>query len=54
VSDTHRDDVKFDSTMVGISADIDYRFFDSFTAGVGFGYGRDSGGIGSNDQQATQ
>ncbi len=47
VSDTRRDDVKLDSTMVGMSAGVDYRFFDVFTAGIGFGYGRDSSDIGS-------
>ncbi|MCI8210507.1 hypothetical protein AUC61_13280 [Pseudomonas sp. S25] len=47
VSDTRRDDVKLDSTMVGMSAGVDYRFFDTFTAGIGFGYGRDSSDIGS-------
>ncbi|MFK7698670.1 autotransporter domain-containing protein [Pseudomonas caspiana] len=47
VSDARRDDVKLDSTMVGISAGVDYRFFDTFTAGIGFGYGRDSSDIGS-------
>ncbi|MBC8982357.1 autotransporter domain-containing protein [Pseudomonas lurida] len=47
VSDTRRDDVKLDSTMVGMSAGVDYRFFEAFTAGIGFGYGRDSSDIGS-------
>jgi len=52
VSDTHRDDVKFDSTMVGVSAGADYRFFDTFTAGIGFGYGSDSSDIGSRDSRS--
>jgi uncharacterized protein YhjY with autotransporter beta-barrel domain len=53
VGETRRDDVKFDSTMVGVSAGADYRFFDTFTAGIGFGYGSDSSDIGSQDGRST-
>ncbi|WP_346832084.1 autotransporter domain-containing protein [Pseudomonas abietaniphila] len=52
VSDAHRDDVKLDSTMVGISVGADYLFLDSFTAGIGFGYGRDSSDIGSQNSRS--
>lgn len=52
VSDSRRDDVKLDSTTVGVSAGADYRFFNSFTAGIGFGYGRDSSDIGSQDSRS--
>ncbi|MEL7719561.1 cadherin-like beta sandwich domain-containing protein [Citromicrobium bathyomarinum] len=37
-----------DSTMIGVSTGIDYRFSDSFVGGVGAGYGRDRTEIGAN------
>lgn len=37
-----------DSTMIGVSTGIDYRFSDSFVGGVGAGYGRDRTEIGVN------
>ncbi|PSJ57100.1 hypothetical protein C7I85_22975 [Mesorhizobium soli] len=42
---------KFDYTTVGVSAGIDYRFSQSFTAGIGFGYGSDRGRIGDSGTQ---
>jgi uncharacterized protein YhjY with autotransporter beta-barrel domain len=52
VGNAHRDDVKLDSTTVGISVGADYLFLDSFTGGIGFGYGRDSSDIGSQNSHS--
>ncbi|WP_280822736.1 putative Ig domain-containing protein [Pseudaminobacter soli (ex Li et al. 2025)] len=43
---------KFNYTTVGVSAGIDYRFSQSFTAGVGFGYGSDRSRIGDSGTQS--
>ena len=40
--------VDLDSTMVGVSTGIDYRFSNSFVGGVGVGYGRDRTEVGAN------
>jgi hypothetical protein len=39
-----------DSTMVGVSGGIDYRFSDRFVGGFGAGYGLDQTDIGGSDQ----
>ncbi|MHA6643785.1 cadherin-like beta sandwich domain-containing protein [Mesorhizobium sp. A623] len=41
-----------DSTAVGISAGVDYRFSDRFVAGFGFGYGHDKSDVGDNGTES--
>ncbi|MGN6770163.1 MAG: autotransporter domain-containing protein [Rhizobiaceae bacterium] len=41
-----------DSTLVGVSGGVDYRFSPKFVAGLGFGYGRDKTEIGDNGTES--
>jgi len=41
-----------DSTTVGVSAGMDYRFSDRFVGGFGIGYGRDKSDIGDNGTES--
>lgn len=40
-------------TLVGVSGGVDYRFSPNFTAGIGFGYGRDTVDVGTNGTQSN-
>jgi uncharacterized protein YhjY with autotransporter beta-barrel domain len=44
--------VDIDHTTIGISGGFDYRFSDSFVAGLGIGYGRDRTDIGNNGTES--
>ncbi|CCV15168.1 autotransporter outer membrane beta-barrel domain-containing protein [Mesorhizobium sp. STM 4661] len=44
--------IDLDSTLVGLSGGIDYRFSPSFAAGLGFGYGRDKTDVGDNGTES--
>ena len=44
--------IDLDSTLVGVSGGMDYRFSPKFVAGLGFGYGRDKTDIGGNGTES--
>lgn len=44
--------IDLDSTLVGVSGGVDYRFSSKFVAGLGFGYGRDKTDIGDNGTES--
>ena len=44
--------IDLDSTLVGISGGIDFRFSPNFVAGVGFGFGREKTDIGANGSES--
>jgi outer membrane autotransporter protein len=44
--------IDLDSTLVGVSGGVDYRFSPQFVAGLGFGYGRDKTEIGDNGTES--
>lgn len=45
---SNADGVRFSHTTVGITTGVDYRFTESFTGGIGIGFGRDVSDIGDN------
>lgn len=44
--------IDLDSTLVGMSGGVDYRFTPTFVAGLGFGYGRDKTDVGANGTES--
>ncbi|KUM23972.1 hypothetical protein AU467_32090 [Mesorhizobium loti] len=50
---TNRHNTDLDHTLVGVSGGADYRFSPNFTAGIGFGYGRDSVDVGANGTESN-
>ncbi|MEO9340881.1 putative Ig domain-containing protein [Mesorhizobium sp. SB112] len=44
--------IDLDSTLVGISGGVDYRFTPKFVGGLGFGYGRDKTDVGGNGTES--
>lgn len=45
-------DLGLDSTLVGVSGGVDYRFTPKFVGGLGFGYGRDKTDVGGNGTES--
>lgn len=44
--------IDLDSTMVGVSGGVDYRFSPSFVAGLGLGFGRDKSSVGDHGTES--
>ncbi|SFT59959.1 putative Ig domain-containing protein [Mesorhizobium sp. YR577] len=44
--------IDLDSTLVGVSGGVDYRFTPKFVGGLGFGYGRDKTDVGGNGTES--
>ena len=45
--------IDLDSTLVGVSGGVDYRFSDKFIGGFGIGFGRDRTDVGANGTENT-
>ncbi|WP_273793303.1 autotransporter domain-containing protein [Brucella anthropi] len=45
--------IDLDSTLVGVSGGVDYRFSDKFISGFGIGFGRDRTDVGANGTENT-
>ena len=44
--------IDLDSTLVGVSGGVDYRFTPKFVGGIGFGFGRDKTAVGGNGTES--
>ncbi len=52
-SESDNGGIDLDSTLVGVSAGVDYRFSDKFIGGFGVGFGRDRTDVGANGTENT-
>ncbi|MGH6760857.1 MAG: IPT/TIG domain-containing protein [Phyllobacterium sp.] len=48
----NKHEIDLEHTLIGVSGGVDYRFSPNFTAGIGFGYGRDTVDVGTNGTQS--